>query len=410
MHKSWVTICFILFMFYAFITQKGPQEPKAISPQEQKETHAFINKIKEYATIVTDDPKGLRDKDEPLIKDNLTSINNSQESITETTPVTNTEMSAPPSKESDTKEIIKPAIKQPKPPQTAFVKPMPMKPEDEDLGDVQNKLSNVLNNLLHTKPGKELVSRFLTSPTLDETGKKMEPNPYQNNSILTVTEGDGENTIECGDIVTMHYATRLISGQEIENTRKTKSPATFQVGEGKVIKGLEYASIGMKEGGIRRLITLPSLAYTDKKFSQGLVSESEFVTIDIEVIKIKPALPNWKDKMTIFQNAEENTGNFMLCSNPVYFTYKILTVDKEKILDKSSKQVHFTLGSRQVPAAINKAFLGIKSRSKRIVMLPSSLLYNKKISFLSPKVKLPAKGMLLFEINTGFSQEEKNKL
>ena len=408
MHKSWFTVCFILFMGYAFITQRDPQKPKEISPLEQKETHEFINKIKEYTILITDDPKGLRDKDKPLITDNnITSL----EPISDITPVTkNNIISPPPKKNLDTLEITKPAIKSSKPTKINIVKKMPMNPEDDDLGGLQNKLSNLLNNLLHTKPGRELLERFITSPDPDDKEKQIEPNPYQNNSIINIIDGEGEDTIECGDIVTAHYTTRLISGQEIENTRKNKSPATFQVGEGKVIKGLEYASIGMKEGGIRRLVTLPSLAYTDQKFSKNLISASEFVTIDIEIIKIKPALQNWKDKITIFHNSEENIGNFMLCSNPIYFTYKISTIDTEKILAQSSKQVNFILGSRQVPAAINKAFSGIKSRSKRIIMMPSSLLHNKKISFLSPKEKLPAKGMLLLEINTGFYKEEKNKL
>jgi hypothetical protein len=53
-----------------------------------------------------------------------------------------------------------------------------------------------------------------------------------------------------------------------------------------------------------------------------------------------------------------------------------------------------------VPPAINKIFTDIRSRSKRVVILPSSLLYNKKINFLPTNVKLPAKETLLIEIET----------
>ncbi len=62
--------------------------------------------------------------------------------------------------------------------------------------------------------------------------------------------------------------------------------------------------------------------------------------------------------------------------------------------------MNFVLGSSEVPAAINIAFLDIKTNSKRVVILPSSLIYNKKISFLPSKISLPAKEMVILEIYT----------
>jgi FKBP-type peptidyl-prolyl cis-trans isomerase len=366
MNNKWVTIIFAGFMIYAMIKypgQAGNQIPEAVEKKNE-----FVEKFKYYADILMADPKemSLSDKETPLINQDAgesKNINKNQQGIS--------------------------------------IKPEQSKANSENF--VQNKIYNVLYNLLNTKQGQTILERALTIPQQNSEDLKTKSPPkesdlYKNNSILNVIEGEGEEA-SCGDILTVHYVTRLVSGQEIENTRTDNKPKIFQIGDQQVIKGIEYAAIGMKKGGIRRLITFPRFGYIDPKFSKNLVSSNEFITIDIELIDIKPALDDWQNKIKIFQKPDENNGIDMLCSNEVYFNYKILT-SQEKLLFKSQGQVNFIIGSSQVPAAINKAFLGIKSKAKRIVMMPSSLLYNKKIAFLPENVKLPAKEMLIFEIDT----------
>ena len=153
----------------------------------------------------------------------------------------------------------------------------------------------------------------------------------------------------------------------------------------------------MKKDGRRRLVVPPKLAYTDPKISKGLIAGNEFVTIDIELLEIKPALKDWQDKIRIFDKKEEVKRRPLLCSNPVVFNYTISTSD-EKILYKSLKPAIFILGSSSVPPAINKAFSNIRRYSTRSVILPSSLLYGRKISFLPKNIKLPAKGMIILDI------------
>jgi FKBP-type peptidyl-prolyl cis-trans isomerase FkpA len=264
---------------------------------------------------------------------------------------------------------------------------------------IEDKVANIIYNVLHTSQGKEILENILLMPLVQQSEKKdaLNENPYNNNSIIDVIQGEGER-INCGNIVTTHYITRLVNGQEVENTYKNEQPAIFQVGDGSVIKGLEYAIIGMQKGGVRRLVTVPRFSYNRDKFSQGLVSSNEFITIDVEILDLKDEFKTIENKITIFPDIV-SSGNTLLCGDEIYFNYKISTTT-EKLIYKSDKLAHFILGSSSVPPVINKIFLGLKSNTKRVALLPSGLLYKKNVSFIPNNIYLPEKEMILLEITT----------
>ncbi len=386
MRNRWLTILLVLYMGYALLFYKKEQSPLLTSHMNENKIEApgIIDKIKTYAEILSADPKLnslTTDKNQPLLQA-------PPEAVPSTT-------------SSDTLELKKPYVATSASAANS-IPPPPLKElsENEKLNFFQNKLFNVIYNVLHTTQGKELVEKLLLNPPANADPSE-EENLYRNNSKLDVFEGEGEPA-GCGDIVTTQYIIRLVSGQEVENTYKLNKPTTFQLGDQKVIKGLEYAIIGMKKDGRRRLVIPPKLAYNESDFSRGVVANNEFVTLDVELIDIKPSIDNWQNKINIFQDSSKRKNHPVLCSSEVYFKYKISTTD-EKILAQSSKAVHFTLGSTEVPPAINRAFSGISDQSKRVVLIPSSLLYNKKISFIPAKVKFPPKGMLILEIDTNIS-------
>ncbi len=365
MNNKILTIALILFMGFAFLNeQKRKDEPKQPKPPLSAKDSELLEKIRTYIKIFTDDPQEntLRSKNEPILVASNEVNNKKRVNI-----------------DSNNQQD-----------------------KQEQLSAMQNRITNILYNVLHTTQGQTLLDKILTTEIDDK--KQKEPNPYLNNSILNVLDGEGKSA-ECGDVVKVHYITRLVNGQVIEDTRKNNAAKTFQIGDSKVIRGIEYAAIGMKKGGLRRLIIPPRLAYTEAKFSKNLVADNEFITMDIELIDIKFSLEDWKNKINIFQAPEENKGPFMLCGNKIYFNYKISDTN-EKVLLESKGLVHFMIGSSEVPPAINKAFSGIKAQAKRLVMIPSSLLYNQKVSFFPQNAKLPEKGMLIFDIDTGFHNDK----
>lgn len=356
MRKHIITILIVLFAAYAFINNKNKLSIKTSITESP--TYKFVEEAKSYIEVLSKDPSttSLKGKSDPILQG-----------------------------QQPTESAKK-----------AKTSPSKYKKEEDKVADVNNKLSNIIYNVMHTAKGQELLEKVLLNPPIYDENKKDKtpPNPYHNNSVIDVIYGDGEPA-ECGDTVKAHYIIRLVSGQEIENTYKLEKPAEFRIGEQQVIKGLEYAVIGMKKDGHRRLVVPPKMAYSNK-FSKALIAGNEFVTIDVELLEIKPLMKNWQDKIRIFEN-EDLRSRPILCSDSVSFNYTIST-GNEKTLYKSTSPAKFILGNSSVPPAINKAFTNIRRQSKRNVIIPSSLLYNQKISFLPKEVKLPAKEMIILDI------------
>lgn len=74
-----------------------------------------------------------------------------------------------------------------------------------------------------------------------------------------ITVGTG-NTAEVGKAVQVHYTGWLSTGKGFDTTQGL-SPASFVVGDTRLIAGFNEGLVGMKVGGKRRLIIPPALAY-----------------------------------------------------------------------------------------------------------------------------------------------------
>jgi peptidylprolyl isomerase len=64
-----------------------------------------------------------------------------------------------------------------------------------------------------------------------------------------------------GDIVKVDYIGRLKDGTKFDSSRDRKKPIWFKLGNRDVMPGWEQGLMGMKEGGKRKLIIPPELAY-----------------------------------------------------------------------------------------------------------------------------------------------------
>ncbi|MCT4635371.1 MAG: FKBP-type peptidyl-prolyl cis-trans isomerase [Rickettsiales bacterium] len=368
MRKRFITTLIIAFAIYAFMNSSKQLSIK--TSIKEAPAYKFLEDAKYYLEVLSEDPPStaLQGKNKPII---------------ETQPSTKTP-------ERSTKTI--------RTRNNASSSAMfsTNRKQNQQISETNNKLSNILYNVMHTDKGQELLERVLFNPPIyEDRNKDQEPNPYHNNSSIDIIQGIGEQA-ECGDTITAHYIIRLVSGQEIENTYKSGKPTTFTLGERQVIKGLEHTVIGMKKEGIRRLIVPPKMAYQNEKRAKGLVAGNEFVTIDVEILNIQPVFKDWQNKIRIFEN--KNIKNRpILCGDTVYFNYTISN-GNNKVIYKSSSPASFILGSSSIPPAINKSFSDIRRFSKRSVVLSSSLLYNQKISFLPKNIKLPNKEIIILDI------------
>ena len=98
--------------------------------------------------------------------------------------------------------------------------------------------------------------------------------------------GEGKQ-ISKGALCYAHYRGYLKSGEEFENSfeRNGNTGFKFVFGTGRVIKGWDLGLIGMKVGGVRRLIIPSSLAYGERKVGEKIQPHSDLV-FEVELLEV----------------------------------------------------------------------------------------------------------------------------
>ena len=114
-------------------------------------------------------------------------------------------------------------------------------------------------------------------PTPPPTNEKLESKD--------VTVGKGAEA-KSGDTVSVHYVGTLQDGKEFDSSKKHGQPFTFELGQGKVIKGWDQGVVGMKVGGKRKLTIPPSLAYGARGFPP-VIPPNSTLNFDIELLEVK---------------------------------------------------------------------------------------------------------------------------
>lgn len=87
-----------------------------------------------------------------------------------------------------------------------------------------------------------------------------------------------------GDLVEVHYTGWLPNGKQFDSSR-SKSPFTFQLGEGNVIEGWDLGVAGMREGGKRQLVIPPELGYGSAG-AGGVIPGNATLVFEVELISV----------------------------------------------------------------------------------------------------------------------------
>lgn len=99
--------------------------------------------------------------------------------------------------------------------------------------------------------------------------------------------GSGEAAQWCRS-VTVHYTAYLTNGTRLESSHDLDIPLAFTPGLGDLIDGFEQGVIGVRSGGIRRVIVPPALGYgaVAQQNSSGVVviPANSTLIYDIEAI------------------------------------------------------------------------------------------------------------------------------
>jgi FKBP-type peptidyl-prolyl cis-trans isomerase len=102
--------------------------------------------------------------------------------------------------------------------------------------------------------------------------------------IVEIAEGKGMPA-KVGRSIRVHYTGWLTDGTKFDSSRDRGAPFELRLGAGQVIKGWDEGLLHMKEGGIRKLIIPPDLAYGDR--SQGKIPPNSTLVFAVEMVEIK---------------------------------------------------------------------------------------------------------------------------
>jgi FKBP-type peptidyl-prolyl cis-trans isomerase FkpA len=88
-----------------------------------------------------------------------------------------------------------------------------------------------------------------------------------------------------GDRVAVHYAGWLPDGSLFDSTVPPADPVRFTLGRGEVIRGWEEGVMGMRAGGVRKLVVPPNLAYGSRGLP-GAVPRNATLVFQIELAEV----------------------------------------------------------------------------------------------------------------------------
>ncbi|GAC1351264.1 MAG: hypothetical protein NVS3B20_11090 [Polyangiales bacterium] len=98
--------------------------------------------------------------------------------------------------------------------------------------------------------------------------------------------GNGETAIK-GAAVSVHYVGTLLDGTKFDSSLDRGKPFVFTVGKGSVIRGWDEGVLGMREGGKRKLVVPPHLAYGDRGQPPTIPPHATLV-FEIELLRVVP--------------------------------------------------------------------------------------------------------------------------
>ena len=123
------------------------------------------------------------------------------------------------------------------------------------------------------------------APAAEPAKAAEEPTGGTNLQITDIKSGNGAVAAE-GKKVSVNYTGTLLNGTKFDSNKDRGTPFSFVLGSGMVIAGWDQGLKGMKEGGVRKLVIPPNLAYGNRSVG-GVIPPNSTLVFEIELLKVE---------------------------------------------------------------------------------------------------------------------------
>jgi FKBP-type peptidyl-prolyl cis-trans isomerase len=110
--------------------------------------------------------------------------------------------------------------------------------------------------------------------------------PKESGLYFIETFGGNGDSVQNGDMVSVHYSIYNVDNKLIESSYDYNQPIPFIYGENQMIPGIEEAVGYMKVGGKSRIIVPSQLGFGDIKIDENLPANSTLI-IDLELVDLQ---------------------------------------------------------------------------------------------------------------------------
>lgn len=121
--------------------------------------------------------------------------------------------------------------------------------------------------------------------TLTACERRIEISGHHEFEITDLKTGGGVPA-KMGDQITARYTVHLPDGSRLVDITGDKSH-TWTLGDETVIVGVDEAILGMRPGGVRRVVIPPDLHYGEDGYADGVVPPKTPLTMRIELVAIR---------------------------------------------------------------------------------------------------------------------------
>ncbi len=118
--------------------------------------------------------------------------------------------------------------------------------------------------------------------------------PPQEPLVVTdIVTGVGNEALP-GMVLIVHYTGWLYDeqardhrGRQFDSSRERRQPFAFPLGAGHVIKGWDQGVLGMRVGGLRRLVIPPALGYGSRNVGNGIIPPDSTLLFEVELLAVE---------------------------------------------------------------------------------------------------------------------------